>query len=274
MAIALAAVLVLIVAGSVLFHLVTPWWQTPIASNWAGIDSTVGLTIWVTGIGFIAVILFMAYCVVRYRHKPGSQAHYEPESGKLEWILASVTAVAVCILLGPGLLVWYDYVTVPKDASQVEVFGQQWSWAYRLPGKDGKLGTVDPRFISTENPLGINPDDPDGKDDIVIASGDLHLPVGKPVHILLRASDVIHNFYVPQFRAKMDLVPGLESYFWFTPTKTGTFEVLCAAFCGVGHPQMRGSIVVESESDYQEWLAKQQTFAELSATTKNASLTK
>jgi cytochrome c oxidase subunit 2 len=73
----------------------------------------------------------------------------------------------------------------------------------------------------------------------------------------------VHDFYVPEFRAKMDMLPGLVSYFWFTPTRTGTFEVLCFEFCGVGHPYMRGKVVVENENDYQAWLQKQQTFAQL-----------
>ncbi|MBO0734235.1 MAG: cytochrome c oxidase subunit II [Methylocapsa sp.] len=272
MALALAIVLSLIVAGSVLFHVLSPWWMTPIASNWGGIDGTVLLTFWLTGGGFIAIVLFVAYCVFRFRHRPGRRAAYQPENNKVEWSLAIGTTVAVAALLGPGLFVWYQYVTVPGEALPVEVMGQQWQWSYRLPGKDGRFGTTDPRFISAENPMGLNPNDPDGQDDLVITGGDLHVPLGKHVKVLLRSVDVIHDFYVPELRAKMDLVPGLESYFWFTPTKTGTYEVLCAAFCGIGHPQMRGNIVVDNESDYQEWLQKQQTFAELSGHAKNAAL--
>ena len=92
----------------------------------------------------------------------------------------------------------------------------------------------------------------------------MHLPVGVPVKGLLRSIDVVHNFYVPEFRAKMDLMPGLVSYFWFTPTRTGRFEILCAGFCGIGHPQMRGAVVIEPAPDYQAWLRKQQTFAQMS----------
>ena len=87
-------------------------------------------------------------------------------------------------------------------------------------------------------------------------------PVGRPVKALLRSVDVVHDFYVPEFRAKMDLMPGLVSYFWFTPTRVGTFEILCAGFCGVGHPQMRGNIVIEPDADYRAWLQKQQSFAQ------------
>jgi cytochrome c oxidase subunit II len=273
MAIALALVLVLVVIGSVLFHVLSPWWLTPIASNWGYIDGTVILTFWITGIGYIAIILFMAYCVFRFRHQAGRRAAYEPENTKLEWSLGIGTTVAVLAMLGPGLVVWYQYIAVPKGASEFEVVGQQWQWSFRLPGKDGRLGTTDASYISSDNPLGLNPNDPSGQDDVVIAGGDLHLVLGKPVKVLLRSIDVVHDFYVPEFRAKMDLMPGLVTYFWFTPTRTGTFEILCAAFCGVGHPQMRGSVVVENEDDYKGWLQKQHTFAELSGRAKNASLT-
>ena len=88
----------------------------------------------------------------------------------------------------------------------------------------------------------------------MIDGGDLHLPVGKPVKVLLRSIDVLHDFYVPEFRAKMDMVPGMVTYFWFTPTRTGTFEALCAEFCGVGHSAMRGRGRGRAEPDYQTWL--------------------
>ena len=274
MAIVLALVLVMIVVGSVAFHLLSPWWLTPIASNWGYIDGTITLTFWITGIGYIAIVLFMAFCVFRFRHREGRRAAYQPENNRLEWTLAIGTTVAVAALLGPGLFVWYKFTTVPEGAAEIEVVGQQWQWSFRLPGKKGRLGTTDPQFISSDNPLGLNPDDFYGQDNIVIVGDDLHLPLDKPVKVLLRSIDVVHDFYVPEFRAKMDLMPGLVTHFWFIPTRTGTFEILCAAFCGVGHPQMRGNVVVESESDYQTWLQKQKTFAELSARAKKANLTR
>jgi cytochrome c oxidase subunit 2 len=126
------------------------------------------------------------------------------------------------------------------------------------------LGTSDARNISVENPLGLNPNDPHGQDDVVIESGDLHLLIGKPVKVLLRSIDVVHDFYVPEFRAKMDMVPGSVTYFWFTPTRKGSFEVLCAELCGLAHAEMRGLVIVDGEEDYRAWLEQQQTFAELS----------
>lgn len=260
----IALVLVAVALGSVLFHLLSPWWFTPIASNWSYIDDTINITFWITGIAFSAVVLFMAYCIFRFRHVETRQAAYEPESKRLEWWLAGVTAVGVAAMLAPGLLVWRQFIQVPAGASEIEVVGQQWQWSFRLPGPGKRLGRSDVRFVSDQNPLGLNPDDPAGRDNVVVVADDMHLPVGAPVKVLLRSIDVIHNFYVPEFRAKMDLMPGLVSYFWFTPTKTGRFEILCAGFCGVGHPQMRGAIVVEPAADYQAWLGKQQTFAQTS----------
>jgi cytochrome c oxidase subunit 2 len=259
-----AFILVLVAVGSVLFHFMSPWWWTPIASNWSYIDHTLIITFWITGVVFTAVVLFTAYCVFRFRHQEG-RVLYEPENKKLEWWLTIVTGVGVAAMLTPGLFVWNQFVTVPADATEFEVVGQQWQWSFRLPGKDGRLGTSDIRNVSSDNPLGLNPNDPNNRDDVVIVGDDLHLVVGKPVKALLRSIDVLHDFFVPQFRAKMDMVPGMVTYFWFTPTRTGTFEALCFELCGIGHPSMRGKVVVETESDYQAWLKKQKTFAQLSA---------
>jgi len=260
-----ALILVLVAVGSVIFHLLSPWWFTPIASNWQYIDNTVNITFWITGFVFMAVVLFMGYCLFRFRHREGRKAAYEPENKKLESWLGILTALGVAAMLTPGLFVWNQFVTIPEGASEFEAVGQQWQWSFRLPGKSGRLGTTDTRYVSPENPLGVNPNDPNGRDNIVIVGDELHLPVGKPVKVLLRSIDVGHNFYVPEFRAKMDLMPGMVTHFWFTPTRTGAFEILCAGFCGIGHPQMRGRVVIDSEDDYRTWLGKQQTFAQMSA---------
>lgn len=247
------AALLAVGLGSVVFHVLSPWWWPPIASNWQYIDDTIDLSFWITGLVFVAIVAFMAYCAYRFRHREGQRAAYEPESKKLELILTVVTGVGVAAMLAPGLLVWNRFVDVPEDAVQVEVVGQQWQWSYRLPGEDGRLGTTDTRFIAADNPLGLNPADPHGRDDVVIEAGALHLPLGEPVQLLLRSKDVLHSFYVPEFRVKMDMVPGLVTRLWLTPTRTGTFQILCAELCGVGHAHMRGTVVVEPAPDYQAW---------------------
>ena len=155
-----AFILVLVAVGSVVFHFLSPWWWTPIASNWSYIDDTIIITFWITGVVFTAVVLFMAYCVFRFRHQEGSGLLYEPENKRLEWWLTIVTGVGVAAMLAPGLFVWNQFVTVPADATEFEVVGQQWQWSFRLPGKDGRLGTSDIRNVSSDNPLGLNPNDP------------------------------------------------------------------------------------------------------------------
>ncbi len=266
----IALVLLLVAIGTVAFHFWSPWWWTPIASNWGYVDNTIIITFWITGVVFVAVILFMVYCLIRYRQRDGRRADYEPENKKMEWWLTGLTTVGVAGMLTPGLFVWNQFVTVPDDATTVEVLGQQWQWTYRLPGADGVLGTTDSQLINSDNPYGVNPDDPNGQDDVLIDSDELHLQVDRPVKMLLRSIDVLHDFYVPEFRAKMDLVPGVVTFFWVTPTRTGTFDVLCFELCGVGHYAMRGSVVVDEESDYQAWLQGYPTFAEASAAAANS----
>ena len=259
--------LILVALGTVVFHFVSPWWWTPIASNWGYIDDTILITFWVTGVVFLAVVLFMAYCIYRFRYQENKRAEYNPESKKLEWWLTGLTTLGVVVMLTPGLFVWNQFVTVPEGAAEFEVMGQQWQWSFRFPGKDGALGTTNARKINEDNPFGIDPKDPNGQDDVIVEGGELHLPVDQPVKVLLRSIDVLHDFYVPEFRAKMDMVPGAVTYFWLTPTRTGTFDILCFELCGVGHHDMRGNVVVEEESAFQEWLNEQTTFAQSVAET-------
>jgi cytochrome c oxidase subunit 2 len=234
-------------------------------SNWRSIDTALDVTMWVCGIVFIALNVFLAYSIVRYRHRQGHRAHYEPESAALERRLTGWTAVGIAALLAPGLIAWKEFVTVPKDAAVVEAVGQQWQWSYRFPGKDGVLGTVNSRLISPDNPFGLDPKDPYGRDDILVEGSDVHLPVGRPIKIVLRSKDVLHDFFVPQIRARMDLVPGMITYFWFTPTRTGKFEILCAELCGTSHYMMRGSLVLEQKPAFDAWLSQQPTFGQLLA---------
>lgn len=265
---AFAVVLILLVIGSVIFHFASPWWFTPIASNWGMIDTTVIITFWVTGIVFVAVNLFMAYAIVKYRHRKDQRAHYEPENKKLEIWLTAITTVGVALMLAPGLFVWAKIIEVPDGASEVEVVGQQWHWSYRYPGPDGVFGQVEQSLISRENPFGVIPDDPAGQDDILVSDPVLHLPVNQPVKLLLRSKDVLHDFAVAEFRLKMDLVPGMVTYFWLEPTVIGEYDVLCEELCGIGHHTMQGRVIVESQADYETWLATQPSFASLQSQPK------
>ena len=143
----IALVLIVIAVGSVVFHVFSPWWATPIASNWGYIDATIDITFWITGVVYVIVILFMAYCLWRFRYKEENRAAYDPENTKLEWLLTGGTTIGVAALLIPGLVVWSQYVTVPDEAVDVEVVGQQWMWSFRTPGADGVMGLSDTRLV-------------------------------------------------------------------------------------------------------------------------------
>jgi cytochrome c oxidase subunit 2 len=169
-------------------------------------------------------------------------------------------------------LAWKQFVTVPKDALVFEAVGQQWQWSFRFPGKNGVLGTANSRFVSADNPLGLNPADPYGRDDIMVEGSEVHLPRGRPIKVVLRSKDVLHDFFVPQIRARMDMVPGMVTYFWFTPTRTGRYEILCAELCGTGHYAMRGALVIDEEPAFEAWLNQQPTFGQLMAEAAQTSL--
>ena len=260
-----AIIFVLIIVGSIIFHFWSPWWWTPVASNWGNIDDTIILTFWVTGAVFVAVCLFMSYCVWAYRYRPDRKAEYKPEDKKLEFRLTWLTALGVAALLAPGLVVWNKFITVPENAMKIEVVAYQWGWNYRLPGADGVLGKTSVGLISDDNPYGLDSSDPNSKDDILVMDADLHLEINQPVKVELRSFDVLHNFYVPQFRAKMDMLPGIITYYWFIPEKKGDYEILCAEYCGTGHYAMRGRVLVDDEKDYSNWLAKQISFEKMLA---------
>ena len=262
---AVAIVLLVIVVGSVIFTIFSPWWFMDIASNWGNIDVTVQITFWVCGVVFVAVGLFMAYSVWKFRHREGARADYEPENPRLELWLTVVTAIGVVAMLAPGLIVWDEYVNVPEDSQEFEVLAKQWQWAFRFPGEDGKFGTVDVKNVSLDNPFGMNPNDPRGEDDVLVNTNTVHLPINQPYKALLRSNDVLHDFFVPEFRAKMDSVPGMITYFWFEPTREGKFEILCAELCGQGHYTMRGWVEVDTQEDFDAWLAGQPTWAQMQA---------
>ena len=257
--------ILLLVVITVLFHFLSPWWFTPLAADWGSIDATVIITFWVTGVVFIALNGFLIWVIIRYRHRQGQKAHYEPESKKLEWWLTIITSAGVIAMLAPGLWVWARIVDVPDDAAIVEVVGQQWHWSFRFPGEDGVLGQVEVAQMSVDNPFGMKPDDPAGRDDILIANPELHLPVNQSYKFVLRSKDVLHNFTVPQFRVKMDLVPGMTPYAWLKPTLVGRYDIMCEELCGVAHFAMRGAVVVEEEDAFNDWLDSYPTYAEVLA---------
>ncbi|MQR01969.1 cytochrome c oxidase subunit II [Glaciimonas soli] len=280
----MAISLIIIVAATLLFHFYTPWWATPLASNWQQMDNTLTITFAITGIFFVAINIFIIYTLLRFRHRKegdaaqlnskGSnhRAAYQPENKKLEYWLIAITSIAIIGLLAPGLFVYAAYIKAPANAIDVEVLGQQWQWHFRFPGADGKLGRTSVALVSASNPFGLDPHDAISQNNILIMTNELHLPLNQPVRMLLHSQDVLHDFFVPQFRARMNMVPGMITSFWFTPTKTGRFEVLCAQLCGVGHYNMRAYVVVDDPATFQAWLKKQPTFAMTLAAAQNVAM--
>ena len=240
----------------------TPWSASTLASIWSTVDDTLTTTVVVTGLFFVAINLFVVYCLWRYRHREGVRAAYAPDNPRLERWLIGVTTVGIVALLAPGLVVYARFVNPPAEAMLLEVVGQQWQWRYRFPGDDGRFGRSDVRFVTADNPLGIDPADAAGHDDRLVDASEVRLPLGQPVKVLLRSHDVLHDYYVPQFRARMNIVPGQVSWFWFTPTASGRYEAMCAQLCGVGHAVMQGFVVVEERAAFDTWLQGLPTFAQ------------
>jgi cytochrome c oxidase subunit 2 len=175
-------------------------------------------------------------------------------------------------MVGFGLYYWFRITgEAPANAMQVEITGSQFKWEFRYPGKDKVLGKKYFKRINegANNPLGQLWEDSTNKDDIYITQEDLHLVVNKPVRLIINAKDVIHDVGLSHFRLKMDAVPGTPTTMWFTPTKTTkqmkidtgdpdfVYEISCDQMCGQGHYKMRGTIVVETQEEFDFWMAKQ-----------------
>jgi len=150
------------------------------------------------------------------------------------------------------------YEGASPEAMQVEVVGQQFQWYFRYPGIDAKFGLTQPGLVNAAagNPLGLDPRDPSGADDLVTSV--LTLPAGREVDLHLRSLDVIHGFFIPAMRLKQNAVPGLVLHIHFTPAVTGTYPILCSQVCGLGHARMQAQLRVVSEHDYRDWIHAQE----------------
>lgn len=259
---AVAITLVLMIVGTVYLTVFKVWWFSPLASNWGSLDNLIVFTFAVTGIVLIAVNLFIAYSVYYHRKQPGRKAFFFIDNPRLEWGLIAITTVGIVTLLAPGLYYYAQLITPPKNHMTIEVLTQQWLWSYRYPGQDGVFGPASIKRFTPANPFGIDVAAATSKDDVLAVGGPLYLPLNQPVRLRMRSNDVLHSFYVPQFRAKWDIVPGMVTELWFTPNKTGEFQVICAELCGVGHYTMVGKVVVLSPEDFQKWLQTSPTVAQ------------
>jgi cytochrome c oxidase subunit 2 len=242
----------------------------PASDHGVLIDRMLYITIGLTGIVFIITQVALFWFSYKYQESDTRKAYYYPHNNKLELIWTVIPAIALTVLVGFGLFYWFKITgDAPKNAMQVEVVGKQFGWEFRYPGRDGILGKKYFKNIDAakNNPVGQIWEDPANHDDLFMEQ-EMHLVVNKPVKLIIGAKDVIHDVGLAHFRMKMDAVPGTPTTMWFTPTyttkqmkeKTGnpdfTYEISCDQMCGKGHWSMRGVIVVETQEEFDMWLAK------------------
>ena len=229
-----------------------------LASDRHSQDTLYYVILGITAVFYVGVQGVLGLYVWQYRHKDNAESSYWHESHKLEMTWTIGTTVILVPIVVAGLFVWQDVKAAPPegDILTVEVIGAQFQWDMRYSGGDGQFGSWRPELYSLENYLGIDPDDAAGSDDIHLVN-QLVLPVDTPVRIMLRSKDVQHAFFLPNHRVKQDLVPGMETSVWFTPTKIGEYEIACAELCGLGHYRMRAFLSVRSQQDFEDWLLEQ-----------------
>ena len=258
-AVLLALLLILLVAATLYVfaaHLFAA--PPPITSAALRVDHQYNLTLYAVGAAFVLAQLGLAYMIFRYRDR-GQRAHFTRGHA---WMEITWTVVTLATFLGLGIAgnrVWADLETAPSsgDPIQVEVTESQFVYTFRYPGPDGKFGRLEASLVSpaTGNPLGLDPNDPAGKDDIVTAS--LTVPVNRPIELLIRSQDVIHNFFVRELRLQQDAVPGMVIPMHFTPDRIGEYEIVCTQLCGLGHYHMHSKLYVVSAENYASFLKQQ-----------------
>jgi cytochrome c oxidase subunit 2 len=230
----------------------------PITANALLVDRQYNLTLYVTGAAFIIVQLGLACAVLRFRDR-GQRAHFTRGNIWMEILWTSATIAAFLALGILGRKAWADarYAPVAPDAIQVEVTTTQFVYTFRYPGPDGKFGRLDPSLIDAPNgnPLGLDPNDPRGRDDIVTPT--LTVPANRPVELLIRSQDVVHNLFVRELRLQQDAVPGMLIPLRFTANRVGRYQIVCTQLCGLGHSQMSSFLDVVSEPAYEDFLKRQ-----------------
>ena len=176
-----------------------------------------------SGVLIVGIAGFILYFAIRYRRKPGRVAEAERGGSRLELIWTVTPLVISLCLFGWGAKVYVKQFTPPPNAMDVYVVGRQWMWKIQHP---------------------------EGRQEI----NELHIPLGRPIRLVMTSMDVIHDFYVPAFRTKMDVLPGRYTQEWFTPTQTGTYHIFCSQYCGTNHSKMIGWVYVMEPAKYAEWL--------------------
>jgi cytochrome c oxidase subunit 2 len=221
------------------------------------IDHILEFSHWFMGALLVGWSSYFIYVLIRFRRGRHPVAdHQGVKSGISTHLEFSVVLIETVLLIGFAIPLWAKRVNAfpdTKDAILVHVVGQQFNWNFHLPGPDGQFGRRDVSLVSNSNPVGLDPNDPAGKDDIVVLN-ELHVPVDRAIIIELSSKDVVHNFALPHMRIAQDAIPGSIIPMWFRPLKTGPYEIVCGQLCGLGHYSMKGSLQVDSLQDYQAWL--------------------
>jgi cytochrome c oxidase subunit 2 len=263
-----AAAAVWIVALAFLLPFVIGPWQPPeaITDLARRLDEQMLLTFAVSGVIFLVSQFALGYAVLRFGRRREEPARYFAHNDRWELLWTSAAAV---LFLGLTLMSYSAWAEVRFDQARaegaeaplvIEAVGQQFVWNFRYAGADARFGVVDPKLIddSIGNPLGVDRDSADGKDDIVAPR--LVVPVNRDIELSLRAKDVLHSFFVPELRIKMDTVPGLIGRLPFRADKLGSYEVACSELCGLGHYRMRAYLEVVEESEFEAWLREQASY--------------
>ncbi len=229
------------------------WTPPAVTREGAGIQHLFDIILGIILVAFVLVNVLLGYFIIRHRRRGPEQALYFPHHTGLEVTYTAVPAVVMVVLSVAGMLLWSRlHAPAPADAFVVEVRGEQFAWAARYPGPDGKLGRVDNRI---PRPFNVDPQDPASRDDVV--SSEIYLVVNRPNRVLLRTRDVQHSFWVPAFRLKKDLLPGATTELVLIPTRTGEFDLACAELCGVGHYTMAGKVKVVTQEEFDRWMRQQ-----------------
>lgn len=258
---AVALAVWLLAAAVVLLAFSRRWLPALASDHGAGVDRMLHFTMLTAGILIVVCHGALGYMLWRFGGRERAGFRPVSERSQRRWSLAAAVFMALVAeggVLAVGLPVWAQYFgsSAPAGALTIEVTAEQFAWNIRYAGPDGVFGRTGPKFYTLDNPVGVDPADPRGRDDIV-ALNVLHAVAGRPVRIRLRAKDVVHSFFLPNFRVKQDAVPGMTIEFWFTPTREGRFELACAQLCGFGHYEMKGILIVQSPEEFRKWFEEQ-----------------
>jgi cytochrome c oxidase subunit 2 len=231
----------------------------PLASkNGQDVDNLIIYVHWLMLALFIGWIIYFFYALHRFRGSRNPKADYvgvrNHASSYIELAVAGVEAVLLIFVAVPLWAKAVDKFPSASESTVVQIVAQQYAWNARYPGPDGIFGKQDMTFVSDTNVFGVDPSDPNGKDDIQTLN-DIHVVVNKPVIIYLSSKDVIHSLKIIAMRVCQDAIPGLRIPVWFTPDRVGRYQINCAQLCGPGHASMTGGyLTVESQADFDKWI--------------------